>query len=399
MSKKSENYSKGLNPDDFMPAAALDPNLVGPTFSPIPPVTLPTGPTGVTGPNFIYRYQLFLDPIKGSDTTGDGGITNPFQTVSHALSTIVDNSSANQYELILAPGFYSDGPVIWKDFVSMRGVDRTDTIITFPITYISSAVTNNLGANFDNMRFQQPLIINTSSGLNINFFINNCRVVDLTFDGGDATNANNLFLFVTTLNDFIINNGPVHAYSHTAIFSSLIMNNPPLGSSQTFLELVGGHIQGIITLNGNCLLDIRGCENNANMVGNIVGGITPTIVTDKSSVIIQSLTPGAGPGGTLTGDIILRQVEERFLTATTNQILTLETFVLCDTTVASITITLPLASEVIGRAIIIKKITAPNSVTINTQGGNTIDGLPSQILTVIYSFITVESNGSEWFII
>ncbi|MDF2082755.1 hypothetical protein [Bacillus pseudomycoides] len=29
MSKKSENYSKGLNSDDFMPAAALDPNLVG----------------------------------------------------------------------------------------------------------------------------------------------------------------------------------------------------------------------------------------------------------------------------------------------------------------------------------------------------------------------------------
>ena len=58
------------------------------------------GPPGPPGRGFIYRYERFLDPVNGSDITGDGGITNPFQTVSHALSTITDNSATNQYELI-----------------------------------------------------------------------------------------------------------------------------------------------------------------------------------------------------------------------------------------------------------------------------------------------------------
>ncbi|WP_277998093.1 exosporium leader peptide-containing protein [Bacillus thuringiensis] len=37
-------------PDELLNAAALDPNLVGPTLPPIPSFTFPTGPTGQTGP-------------------------------------------------------------------------------------------------------------------------------------------------------------------------------------------------------------------------------------------------------------------------------------------------------------------------------------------------------------
>ncbi|TKH97818.1 exosporium leader peptide-containing protein, partial [Bacillus cereus] len=50
MSDENEKYSKGLAPDDFISAGALDPSLLGPTLPPIPPFTLPSGPTGVTGP-------------------------------------------------------------------------------------------------------------------------------------------------------------------------------------------------------------------------------------------------------------------------------------------------------------------------------------------------------------
>ncbi len=43
----NNNYSNGLNPDESLSASAFDPNLVGPTLPPIPPFTLPTGPTGI----------------------------------------------------------------------------------------------------------------------------------------------------------------------------------------------------------------------------------------------------------------------------------------------------------------------------------------------------------------
>ncbi|MGG1345077.1 exosporium leader peptide-containing protein, partial [Bacillus toyonensis] len=50
MSNKSENDSNRLNQNAFISATAFDPNLIGPTFSSIPPYTLPTGATGSTGP-------------------------------------------------------------------------------------------------------------------------------------------------------------------------------------------------------------------------------------------------------------------------------------------------------------------------------------------------------------
>ncbi|WP_410986226.1 exosporium leader peptide-containing protein, partial [Bacillus paranthracis] len=40
---------EGLISDDFLSAAALDPNLIGPTLPPIPSITFPTGTTGPTG--------------------------------------------------------------------------------------------------------------------------------------------------------------------------------------------------------------------------------------------------------------------------------------------------------------------------------------------------------------
>ncbi|HDR4462017.1 TPA: exosporium leader peptide-containing protein, partial [Bacillus cereus] len=45
----NENHSKGLSIEEFLFACALDPNLIGPTLSPIPPFTFPTGPQGPTG--------------------------------------------------------------------------------------------------------------------------------------------------------------------------------------------------------------------------------------------------------------------------------------------------------------------------------------------------------------
>ncbi|PEM35612.1 exosporium leader peptide-containing protein, partial [Bacillus toyonensis] len=50
MPNKSENYFNKLNSSDFISATAFDSNLIGPTFPPLSPCTLPIGPTGVTGP-------------------------------------------------------------------------------------------------------------------------------------------------------------------------------------------------------------------------------------------------------------------------------------------------------------------------------------------------------------
>ncbi|MEM5643939.1 exosporium leader peptide-containing protein, partial [Bacillus toyonensis] len=55
----NEERWKGLIPDEYLSASALDPNLIGPTLPPIPPFTFPTGPTGSTGP-FATNTNAFI---------------------------------------------------------------------------------------------------------------------------------------------------------------------------------------------------------------------------------------------------------------------------------------------------------------------------------------------------
>lgn len=65
----------------------------------------------------------------------------------------------------------------------------------------------------------------------------------------------------------------------------------------------------------------------------------------------------------------------------------------------AITVTLPAASGKSGRIYVIKNSSA-GTVTINVTGGDTIDGLSSQTLTVQYSAYTLQSDGtSSWAII
>lgn len=73
--------------------------------------------------------------------------------------------------------------------------------------------------------------------------------------------------------------------------------------------------------------------------------------------------------------------------------------VLGDTTGGGFTITLPPASPNKGRIFIIKKTVAANTLTIDGDGSETIDGLATQALTTQYDSITVHSDGSNWHIL
>lgn len=71
----------------------------------------------------------------------------------------------------------------------------------------------------------------------------------------------------------------------------------------------------------------------------------------------------------------------------------------CNTNSNSITITLPAASGRTGRLYFIKKVSANNSVTIATSGGNTIEGAASIVLAANNACRMVMSNGIGWFVI
>ncbi|VVB55258.1 Uncharacterised protein [uncultured archaeon] len=58
----------------------------------------------------------------GSDVTGNGTEENPFQTIAHAQSTILDASFAKAYGVLIGPGTYNEA-VLLKDSVYLIGSD------------------------------------------------------------------------------------------------------------------------------------------------------------------------------------------------------------------------------------------------------------------------------------
>lgn len=74
--------------------------------------------------------------------------------------------------------------------------------------------------------------------------------------------------------------------------------------------------------------------------------------------------------------------------------------ILCDATSGALTITLPAAASSSGRIFTIKKIdTSGNSITIDGNGSETIDGATSQNLDTQWEAATVQSNGTAWYIL
>lgn len=74
--------------------------------------------------------------------------------------------------------------------------------------------------------------------------------------------------------------------------------------------------------------------------------------------------------------------------------------VLVDATAGAVTVGLPPAPTKEGAAVVIKKIdSSTNSVTVEGNVSDTIDGATSQDLLNQYDAVTVASDGTEWWII
>lgn len=74
--------------------------------------------------------------------------------------------------------------------------------------------------------------------------------------------------------------------------------------------------------------------------------------------------------------------------------------ILCNASTGIITITLPTAVGIGGRIYVIKKIdSSANAITIDGNGSETIDGAATQVLSAVFESMTIQSNGTAWYII
>ena len=107
------------------------------------------------------------------------------------------------------------------------------------------------------------------------------------------------------------------------------------------------------------------------------------VPADSGPVITPIPLPGVG---TVTSDYTLDAL--------------LDAGILVDATSGALIITLPEAASSTNVQFFIKKIDATgNTVTVDGNGADTIDGLATQVIASQYTTLTVYSNGTAWFIV
>lgn len=104
----------------------------------------------------------------------------------------------------------------------------------------------------------------------------------------------------------------------------------------------------------------------------------------------------------VSGDVLIDGgLAINLVTKTANYTATLDDHTIaCNASGGAFTITLPLASGAIGQILNIKKIdSSANAITVDGASAETIDSGATASLTVQYESITVQSDGTEWWII
>lgn len=149
------------------------------------------------------------------------------------------------------------------------------------------------------------------------------------------------------------------------------------GTGQIILNPGANSTQGIKIQNATNSTDVARFDTS-NLRASFGGNTNPSSTVDST--------------GSLGANI--RTVSANLTAAATDHT------ILADATSAALTITLPAASGATRRIYIIKKIDAgTNSVTIDGNASETIDGAVTYSLSTQYKYVTIQSNGSAWFVI
>lgn len=365
------------------------------------------GTQGQRGPlsTYVYARDRFVDPIGGSDLN-DGGVTAPFRTLSVALASVGPLNTNNRYNIHLMPGPVTEpGPILWRPWVSLFGTGKDSTIVSTPITYIATVdpdIFNPPRFDFSNVQLGGTVTLDLTASINTNIRFVESRVVDLQFTSAVpyATNPNNVFLESSQLINGTVA-GALHIYDNNGEFNSLTVLDGPC---PPFVEIVGGLVQGTVTLNGNAHLYSTGVQFTANVLS------VPTLTdTPFWNVSADSMTRG-----TITGDVQIVDSDGMVAgllyaplpgsitgtgTVTGNFTVTKETLVIGDASAGPFTVTLPPALLYVSREVVVKKIDATgNVITVMALGGDTIDGAANYLLNVQWQLVRLQSNSNGWYV-
>lgn len=130
-------------------------------------------------------------------------------------------------------------------------------------------------------------------------------------------------------------------------------------------------------------------------------GITLSLVDDSANeeAELTITSTGGGGGSAPTTQVMSYRLFTSGVGAASTTALTTDYTIGVDPTTTAATVNLPAAATVTGQIFAIKHVnSSANTVTIDANGAETIDGATTLVLTA-YNAATVQSTGSAWVIL
>jgi len=206
----------------------------------------PYPPTAVTV--IPFSYNIYVSNVSGSDTTGDGKISNPYQTITKAITVAGTIPELNQVIINLACGNYKENLTI----------SRANLYITGGATSLSTATYINGSITIDTTVSAQFVLVGGLSSVLVNniiynnsvakdqsYVITDCVitpvagvsaivVTDTSVGGNGSMTVQNSLIYMSDTTAVTISNGRI------SMINTQITNNPVLANATVSLLTTSG---------------------------------------------------------------------------------------------------------------------------------------------------------------
>lgn len=240
---------------------------------------------------------VFCSPVFGSDTTGDGTMSNPYATIAKAYSTITTASASEHWQVVLFQGTYSEA-VALKPFIELVGWDPTEIAEdTYPAR-ISGSVTLGAGFNTAGARaWVTAVSIDGTTILNFTTTSSTDGVVSFTNTQleDDATiimNAGNTFeMHGCTLWGDYDQTGGIGTWFNTAGADATLMSVRAIAATGATLNMENSSWRGDVNVNQNAITDagitvnlINSAAREGTMTLTAAGAFSPNVNAPFGSI-------------------------------------------------------------------------------------------------------------------
>ena len=261
----------------------------------------PYPPTAGSAVNF--SYNLYVSNISGSDTAGDGKISNPYQTITKALAVANTIADTNPVIINLACGTYTENITI----------SRNNTYITGGSTSLSSATVINGSVTIDMTSSSLFIVVgglssvqvtnivyNNAVAKNQNYVLTDCIVVpgtgvsgialtDTSVGGNGSMTVQNSLIYMSDTTAVTVSNCRI------SFINTQITNNPGLANATVSVIVTSG--TGGVNMFGSSIIQ-NSTASTVQPLINITNNVATGAVMTFNNAILQytSATSDAGTG-------------------------------------------------------------------------------------------------------